>query len=113
DVERLEVLKGPQGTLFGRNATGGAIQVITRSPTFVWTGDLVAEGSYYAGDGGARAAPRGNVRGYISGPLIEDRLAASLSAGYSWTEGFGTNDATGERTGRIKKTNARGKFLFT
>ncbi len=113
DVERIEVLKGPQGTLFGRNATGGAIQIFTRNPSFEPTGDIAVETGYYTGSGSSRSSPRYQVKGFVSGPLAEDTLAASLSGSYQWVDGFMTNDATGERTGRIEKSSLRGKLLFT
>ncbi len=60
DIERIEVLRGPQGTLFGRNSMSGAVNVITRAP---------GNGSY----------DEYKLKGVISGPVIADRLAASLS----------------------------------
>ena len=113
DVERIEVLKGPQGTLFGRNATGGAIQIFTRGPSFTPEASFTVDPSYYTGSGTSRSAPRISVKGFISGPLIRDLLAASLSAGSNYTPGYSTNDATGERDGVIRNNNFRGKLLFT
>jgi iron complex outermembrane receptor protein len=70
DVQRIEVDKGPQGTLFGRNATGGAIQVFTLDPSNTLTGHL----SYsYASFNDQ------TVKGYIAGPIVEDKVFASLS----------------------------------
>ena len=66
DVQRIEVLRGPQGTLYGKNAIGGALNYITKSPTFDWTGDARVQ----LGDLNTR-----EYYGVVSGPVIEDKLA--------------------------------------
>lgn len=73
DVERVEVLKGPQGTLFGRNATGGAIQVITRKPSYETEGMISA--SYGRFDDVT-------LKGWISLPITSDVAAISVSGFY-------------------------------
>jgi iron complex outermembrane receptor protein len=83
-IERIEVLKGPQGTLFGRNATGGAINIVTRQPEFDFHGSAeVSYGRFNQFVG----------KGYITGP-IADTLAFNLS--YQHTDGgdFATNTGT-------------------
>jgi iron complex outermembrane receptor protein len=80
DVERIEVLRGPQGTLYGRNATGGAINVITKAPNFTEFGGTadVLFGNY--NDRRARAA--------INIPLVTDRVALRLSAVSDRRDGY-------------------------
>jgi iron complex outermembrane receptor protein len=72
DVERVEILKGPQGTLFGRNATGGLVHFITRKPTFEREGYLDLEGGEYGHFRAEGAASQG----------ITDTLAIRLSGLY-------------------------------
>jgi iron complex outermembrane receptor protein len=112
DVQRIEVLKGPQGTLFGRNSVGGAIRVFTKDPTFETTGDITVESGFYTGDSGSRSSPHNAVRGFVSIPLINDVLALSLSGGYDETDGFLTDVATGDKYGTIRRSNVRAKLLF-
>lgn len=86
DVERVEVLRGPQGTLYGRNSVGGTINVISRRP-----------------DNELRAKAQGTIgnydlyraEGYISGPLIEDKLAGSVSLMRSKRDGYLENIVPG------------------
>jgi iron complex outermembrane recepter protein len=81
-VSRIDVSKGPQGTLFGRNATGGTIQVFTLEPTDTLTGQLSAGyGSFHDQ----------LVKGYIAGPLIPGKLSASLSAFEETSDSYCTN----------------------
>ena len=83
-IERVEVLNGPQGTLFGRNATGGVIQVITRDPSPETSGELSLE-----------AGTEGYVRGdlYLTGG--SERVAGNLAMSLSGNGGYGTNFYTG------------------
>ena len=78
DVERIEVLKGPQGTLFGRNTIGGAVSVVTRNPG----DDFEFEGSITIGDDA-----RQDLKGYLSTPLT-DNLAGSIAFSSKQRDGF-------------------------
>lgn len=81
DIERIEVLKGPQGTLFGRNTTGGAIHVLTRDPV----DEYEAEGSLLYGN-----YNRLRLRGMVNMPLHK-RAQLRVSAVHDQQEGFAKN----------------------
>jgi iron complex outermembrane receptor protein len=80
DISRVEVLKGPQGTLFGRNATGGAIRIFTREPDLnAFTGSLnLSYGRYN----------EVNADAFVSAPVVTDRLAVSVSGHYHREDGY-------------------------
>ena len=104
DIAQVAVLKGPQGTLFGRNATAGVIQITTKQPTH----DDVVEG-------GVSYDNYQTIRGdtYLSGGLSES-LAGSLSVDYATQgEGWGRNLTYGEDIFRLESLfSARSKFLL-
>jgi iron complex outermembrane recepter protein len=105
DVDNVEVLKGPQGTLFGRNATGGLIQVTTRTPTQATRIDAdISYGNYQS----ARADL------YVSGGILAN-LAASLSVQASGAgEGYGRNLLTGDEVNRNDiNLGLRTKWVWT
>lgn len=80
DLERLEVLRGPQGTLYGRNATGGAVNIVTKGPSEEWEGEAsLILGNY----------DRTKVFGAISGP-ISDNLRARLAVQKETRSGYTT-----------------------
>ena len=82
DVDHIEVSKGPQGTLFGRNSTGGAIQIFTRAPSFTTTGSVSATAGMYDGSGPSRSSYDLGLKGFLTGAIIPDKIAASFSFGY-------------------------------
>ncbi len=102
DIERVEVLRGPQGTSFGRNASAGLIHVITKRPTDVFEAGFTASADTFNSVG---------VDGYISGPL-SDKVAGRLAVNYDYTDGYMERLSTGERLGGEKNFAIRGSLLF-
>jgi len=104
DVGSIEVLRGPQGTLYGRNSSGGAVKIITRRPAFEWTGGgEVAAGDWHAYSG----------KGYISGPIFGDKLAFSLSASGNKHDGYLYSPYYHKHVGKTKNSAERAKLLYT
>lgn len=103
DVSRIEVLKGPQGTLFGRNATGGAIRIFTREPSmdrFSGSVDL-SYGNYN----------NVAVKAFVTSPLIDGKLAGSLSVSYHRMDGFDYDVVTHTKDAASEDRSLRLKLL--
>ncbi len=104
DIERIEVLRGPQGTLYGKNTTAGAISVTTAKPKF--KSEVNAEMTV------------GNL-GFLQGkaainlPLVEDQLAVRLSGSVTSRDGTLTNQFTGKKQNNRNSYLLRGQVLFT
>jgi iron complex outermembrane receptor protein len=103
DIERVEVLRGPQGTLFGKNTTAGAIHVISRLPTF--EPEVNAEVS--AGENEFLQA-----KGSLSGPLFKELIAGRFSAQLTKRDGVIQNVRTGADLNRLDNYALRGQLLF-
>ncbi|MEM7764056.1 MAG: TonB-dependent receptor [Pseudomonadota bacterium] len=86
NAESIEILKGPQGTIFGRNALGGVINIKTRQTPSEWEGRI----NLAAGNFSTR-----RIGGFVGGPLVENQLFLSASALYSDQDGFYTNSFDG------------------
>ena len=85
EVERIEVLRGPQGTLSGRNSSAGAISIYTKYPQFKYGGyGEVSYGNYNAV----------RVAGAVTGPVIGDTLAFRVDGVYAKRDGFSTTSST-------------------
>jgi iron complex outermembrane recepter protein len=104
NLERVEVLKGPQGTLFGRNADSGVVQLITREPT-------ANTNAYGAVSYGNYQTTRANLYATTG---FGDQLAGDLSVNYSnQNAGYGVNVDTGLQFGQKKETLLRSKWVYT
>jgi iron complex outermembrane receptor protein len=104
DVERIEVLRGPQGTLFGKNTSAGAVVVTTKSPTF----ESEAGSDITIGDYDFR-----QVHAYASGALVNDLLAARFYVSKTDRDGYMTNRYDGSDTQDYHDFGLRGQLLFT
>lgn len=104
DVERIEVLRGPQGTLYGRNAVGGTINVISRGPSDSFGGRVrVGYGNY----------DNRSAEGYVTGPLAKDALTGSLALSYREHDPFFNNIVPGfEDVGSAKRFGARAQLRY-
>jgi iron complex outermembrane receptor protein len=104
DIAQVEVLNGPQGTLFGKNSTAGAVTVTTEPPKFTpeFTGEL-SGGNY----------------GYFqqwyaaSGPLVEDKLAGRITFGTTTRSGYLYNSTKGGDVNNYRDLNVRAQLLWT
>lgn len=101
DVESIEVLRGPQGTLFGRNVTGGAVLINTKKPGEEFEATFRA-----AADMGDQGGLNSYIMGSVGGPL-NDWAAAKVTVFHNDDEGWFENDFDGSDVGAIKQTMIR------
>lgn len=105
DVERIEVLKGPQGTLYGRNSFAGVINYVTRPPGKEFEGDVNLE----VGNGNTR-----QVSGSVGGPIIDGVLYARVTGGIKRSDGFfDYSDGSVADENNYEIVNARIRFTPT
>ena len=103
DVERIEVLKGPQGHLYGRNTIGGALKYVSREPDGEVRGGIEAK----LGSDGLR-----KFRANFSGPLAEDRLYGGLAISTTDRDGYQTNRFDGGEWGAKDTMAARASLIW-
>ncbi len=102
NVQRIEVLRGPQSTLFGKNASAGVISVITREPQYEFGGSIEASyGNYNAFV----------VKGDVTGPIGEN-VAFSVDGSYNRRDGYGTIVNLGQDINDRNRWAVRGQLLF-
>jgi len=88
DLQRVEVLRGPQGTLYGRNATAGVVNLISQKPKFSYEAKVVGDIANYSST---------RLEGMVNVPLVEDKVALRLAGAWTKREGYDTNQITGNQ----------------
>ena len=107
-IESIEVLRGPQSTLYGANTEAGLFIITTRQPTDEFEANFRATGSIFNGDNAY------DVNGFIGGPIIEDRLVGSLVFKYSDSDAFLQNPfAPDVAKAEIRESFLQGRLAFT
>lgn len=103
DIQRIEILRGPQGAVYGRNAIGGAINITTMQPSNEFEQSVLAnigEGSY------------AKVQGSSSGPIVEDKFLYRIAASYRDDDGLIDNVTRAETVDFGEELSARASFLY-
>ncbi len=103
DIDRVEVLRGPQGTLYGRNSTAGVISYVTKAPEFEYGGELSASYGNY---------DQKILRGTVTGPLLGDAAAIRVSGAFRKRDGFYENEFDGSDPNDIDRWAVRSSILY-
>ena len=103
DLEQVEVLRGPQGTLYGRGATAGVVNMITKKPTEVLNGYLSLTGGNYSAY---------TVEGAVGGPIAGDTVMGRIAARFDKRDGYGENLFTGKDIDDRDAMAVRGSLRF-
>ncbi|MGE5502298.1 MAG: TonB-dependent receptor plug domain-containing protein, partial [Ignavibacteriales bacterium] len=82
DLQRVEVLRGPQGTLYGRNATAGVVNILSQKPKFSYDARLSADVSNYNST---------RLEGMVNVPLVDDKVALRIAGAWTKRDGYDTN----------------------
>ena len=104
NVERVEIIKGPQSAQYGRGTYAGAINYVTRRPTEELAGEVTVTGAEHESY---------DVNGWLSGPLVDGKAYFRISAGYDQYGGEHVNTITGDEVGGQETTNVSAKLYFT
>jgi len=104
DLQQAEVLRGPQGTLYGRNTTGGAVNITSRKPGNEVEADFLGEYGNFNSV---------NLQGGVSLPLVRDLLSIRVAGLYQRDDGYSINRLTGHRGNNANRWAMRGSVHFT
>lgn len=102
DLERVEVLRGPQGTLWGKNTTAGAINFISKKPEFDPSGFAKLQYGNYGFK---------EVEGAYGGAISDDKVAARIAFHGDFSDGYATNQHDGSKVGDVTEIGVRGQVL--
>jgi iron complex outermembrane receptor protein len=104
DLQQVEVLRGPQGTLYGRNTTGGAINILSRKPTDEWTGNVSLDYGRFNSS---------KLEGGVGGPITTDVLSFRLAGIFEGDDGYMYNRLTNKDVNGANHWAFRGALRFT
>lgn len=112
DIERVEILRGPQGTLYGRNTESGAINIITKQPGNEPKGKVFIEPSFY--DAQDKFIPHLRTGASVSGPVVKDKLFFGGAIQYEYSKGYMENIYNDDdRSAKTDHKNMQAKLRYT